>query len=446
MPTNYIMSEDQTPNASSPFSRRRFVKNTTLGTAAFGLGSLSQLSAAEDPKTKKLKVGVVGLGGRGSGAVSDILNADPDTILWATGDIFDKTKKRVAGFKKRFGGRIDTDEGKREFIGFDAYQKVIDSGVDIVLLTSTPAFRPLHFEAAIAAGKHAFIEKPFALDIPGLKKIVETAKKARSNGQSVVTGLVWRYSPHLIELHKRLQDGEIGDVLSTSSSYCGGGRPNPMPDIKYKPAEMSDMEWSLRFWQSYLELGGDGTLEYMIHGIDRMSWAMGDAMPVKCYGNGANVFPLPGANAFDSFSMRFEYADGRTADFLGRQIRRTYAASGDDIIGTKGQALARSNSASIIRDGKVVWETKGGLDYVNEHKVLTSHIRSGKVYNDVIGQFDNTHAMCIMGRSAGYTGGLITDKQLMASTDELVKNIKDLTFETPFEAREPAQPGITKFS
>ena len=440
------MSETSYSSEASCLSRRDFVKKSSIGTAAFAIGSLpfARLSAADDMKTKKLKVGVVGLGSRGSGAVRDILAADPNTILWATADIFEKTKDRVVKFKEKYGERIDTADGKREFIGFDAYQKVIDSGVDIVLLTTTPVFRPLHFEAAIAAGKHAFIEKPFAIDIPGLKQIVETAKKAKENGQSVLTGLVWRYSPHLIELHKRIRDGEIGEVLSTTSSYCGGGRPNPMPDIKFKPKTMSDMEWAQRYWQSYVELGGDCPLEYMIHGIDRMSWAMGDQMPVKCYANGANVVPLPGANAFDSFSIRYEYADGRIADFMGRQLPRTYAASGDSIFGTKGRAIADGSSASIIRDGKIAWETKGGLDYVNEHKVLTSHIREGKVYNDVLGQFDNTHAMCIMGRSAGYTGQLITDKQLMESTDNLFET-KGIDFTTPFLPRAAAQPGITKF-
>ena len=441
------MSDQQPSNDSAQASRRDFVKKSTLGTAALGLGSVyvSPLMAAEDMSKKKLKVGVVGLGGRGTGAVSDILRADPNTILWSSADIFEKSKSRLNGLKKRFAGRIDTGNGEREFIGFDAYRKVIESGVDIVLLTSTPAFRPQHFEAVINAGKHAFIEKPFALDVPGLKRIVESAKKAASNGQSVVTGLVWRYSPHLMELHKRIQDGAIGDVLSTSSSYCGGGRPNKMPDIKFKPAKMPDMEWALRYWQSYLELGGDCALEYMIHGIDRMSWAMGDEMPVKCYANGANVYPLNGANAWDNFSLRFVYADGRTADFLGRQLPRTYSASGDDIIGTKGQAFGRSGSASIVKDGKVVWETRGGLDYVNEHKVLTSHIRSGKVYNDVLDQFDTTHAICIMGRSAAYTGQLLTDKQLMDSKDLLLKT-EDVTFDSPFTARPAAQPGITKFS
>jgi len=273
------MSDQQPSNEESNSTRRSFVKKASLGTAAVGLSPLvlPSLSAAAAAGKGKLKVGVVGLGGRGTGAVRDILSADPDTVLWAVGDIFEDRMKKVSGIEKKFAGRVDTDGGKRHFVGFDAYQKVIDSGADIILLTTTPVFRPLHFEAAVAAGKHVFIEKPFALDIPGLKSIVDTAKKAQSNGQSVLTGLVWRYSPHLMELHKRIQDGEIGDVLSCSSSYSGGGRPNKMPDLKFKPATMSDMEWSLRYWQNFVELGGDGPLEFMIHGIDRMSWAMGDA-------------------------------------------------------------------------------------------------------------------------------------------------------------------------
>jgi myo-inositol 2-dehydrogenase/D-chiro-inositol 1-dehydrogenase len=441
------MSDQQPSNQESKSTRRTFVKKASLGTAAVGLSPLvlPSLGAADGAQKKKLKVGVVGLGGRGAGAVRDILSADPDTILWAVGDIFEDRMKKISGIEKKFSGRVDTDSGKRHFVGFDAYQKVIDSGVDIILLTTTPAFRPLHFEAAVAAGKHVFIEKPFALDIPGLKSIVDSAKKAQSNGQSVLTGLVWRYTTHLMEMHKRIQGGEIGDVLSTSSMYCAGGRPNKMPDIKFKPPTMSDMEWSLRYWQNYLELGGDGALEYMIHGIDRMSWAMGDQMPVKCFANGANTIPVVGANAWDSFSIRYEYADGRTSDFFGRQVPRTFAGGSDIIAGTNGRAVVDGSNVSIIKDGKTTWQSKGGLGYVNEHKIFTEHIRKGKVFNDVLGQFEHTHAITIMGREAAYTGKLITDKQLMASTDKLV-DTKGLNFKTPFKARPPAEPGTTKFS
>ena len=440
------MSDQQSSNEESKSTRRSFVKKASIGTAALGLSPLVFPSgnAAAAAGKKKLKVGVVGLGGRGSGAVRDILSADPDTILWAVGDIFEDRMKKVDGIEKKFSGRVDTDGGKRHFVGFDAYQKVIDSGVDIILLTTTPVFRPLHFKAAVDAGKHVFIEKPFALDIPGLKSVMDSAKKAQSNGQSVLTGLVWRYSPALMEMHKRIQDGEIGDVLSTSSSYCGGGRPNKMPDIKFKPASMSDMEWSLRYWQNFVELGGDGTLEYMIHGIDRMSWAMGDTLPAKCFANGGNIIPVEAANAWDQFTLRYEYADGRVADFFGRQIPGTYAASGDVITGRKGHAIAKGRDVSLVRDGKTIWKSSGGLGYVNEHKIFTEHIRKGKVYNDVIGKFDITHAICIMGRTAGYTGALLTDKQIMGSKDLLIES-KGLNFDTPFTARKSPIPGKTKF-
>lgn len=440
------MSDQNTTNEQSQVTRRSFVKNATIGTAALGLvpGAMAFPYVQAPADKKKLKVGVIGLGGRGSGAVRDALNADPDTVLWSAGDIFEGKLKSIAGFKKKYADRIDTDGGKREFVGFDAFQKVIDSGADIILLTSTPVFRPEHFKAAVAAGKHVFLEKPFALDIPGLKSIITDAKKAQSNGQSVLTGLVWRYSTHQMEMHKRIEDGEIGDVLSTSSSYSGGGRPNKMPDIKYKPKTMSDMEWSLRYWQSYLEHGGDGILEFMIHGIDRMSWSMGDTIPVKCYANGANIIPSLGANAWDSFSLSFEYADGRTSDFFGRQVPGTFAPSGDIITGSKGRAVSNGRNVAIIKDGKTTWKSSGGLGYVNEHKILIDHIRKGKVYNDIVDKLANSHACCIMGRNAAYTGQLITDKMLMSSTDVLI-DTKGLNFDTPFTARPPAQPGKTKF-
>jgi len=438
---------NQPSDNESIFSRRNFVKKGALGGAAVSLSSLGvpMVSAAEKAPKGKLKVGVVGLGGRGGGAVNDIMNIDSGTVLWAAGDISKDRFKKIEGISKKFSGRVDTDGGKREFVGFDAYQKVIDSGADIILLTTTPAFRPVQFEAAVAAGKHVFIEKPYALDIPGLHSVVETAKKAQAAGQSVLTGLVWRYTPHLMEMDQRLQDGAIGDILNVSSSYCGGGRPNQMPDPKFKPAEMSDMEWALRFWQNFLELSGDGVLEYHIHGIDRMAWWMGDQLPVRCYANGANIAPVKGANNWDSCNFSYEYEDGRTSSFFGRQIRGTYSASGDNIVGSKGRAVAQGNSAFIEVDGKKIWEGKSNLGYQQEHDIFMKHIREGKVFNDVIGQSANSHAIALMGRSAAYSGQLITGEQIMASKDILLKDVKNLTYDTPFTPRESAVPGKTKF-
>ena len=424
--------------------RREFVKKTSLGAAAVTLSPLAApFVKAQNGAKKELKVGVVGLGGRGAGAMNNILAADPNTKIWAVADIFER---RLKGFENRNNARIDTEGRKRVFLGFDGYQKVIDSGVDIVILATPPVFRPQHFAASIAAGKHVFMEKPFANDIPGLKSVVENAKKAQSAGLSVMTGLVWRYSPHLMELHKRIQDGQIGDVLSVSSTYCGGQRPNRMPDIKFKEKSgLSDMEWALKFWQNYLELSGDCMMEFMIHGLDKMSWAMGDQMPESCMGLGANIKPVVGANNWDQFAINYEYADGRRADFMGRQVPGAHAASGDAITGSKGFASLNKGGASITIDGKVVWQRKGGLGYQNEHRILVEHIRSGKVFNDVLGKMEHSHALAIMGRTAGYTGQLITREQIMSSTDELIK-VEGLNFDTPFQPRPVAEVGKTKFS
>ena len=155
--------------------------------------------------------------------------------------------------------------------------------------------------------------------------------------------------------------------------------------------------------------------------------------------------PVKGANNWDNFSLRFIYGDGRVANFFGRQIRGTYAASGDIITGSEGQAHVQGKKASITKDGKVVWQASGGLGYVNEHKIFTNHIRKGEVFNDVNDCMANSHAAAIMGRTAAYTGQLLSDKQLMASEDLLVKDIKNLNFDTPFEARPTAHPGKTKF-
>jgi len=441
---NNSKANSKTNDSSLNLERRNFVKQASLGAAAVALSPLAApYVQAQNGNNKVLKVGVVGLGGRGSGAMNNILQADPNTKIWAVADIFEK---RIKGFENRNGARIDTEGKKRVFLGFDGYQKVIDSGVDIVILATPPVFRPQHFAASIAAGKHVFMEKPFANDIPGLKSVVDNAKKAQSAGLSVMTGLVWRYSPHLMELHKRIQGGEIGDVLSVSSTYCGGRRPNTMPDIKFKEKSgLSDMEWALKFWQNYLELSGDGIMEFMIHGLDKMSWAMGDQMPEKCMGMGANIKPVTGANNWDQFALNYQYADGRRADFMGRQIPGAYAVSGDSITGSKGFASLNKGGAFITKDGKVVWQKKGGLGYKNEHQILMEHIRSGKVFNDVLGKMEHSHALAIMGRTASYTGQLVTKDQIMSSTDELIK-VEGLNFDTPFAPRPAAEVGVTKFS
>lgn len=426
----------------SGHSRQTFVKSaaTTAGLAA--TQSVFSTLHAEDLKTKTLKIGVVGLGGRGTGAVINALNADPNVKLWAAGELFEKSiHKSLDRIKKKHADRVDVSE--RTFVGFDAYQKVIDSGVDVVILTTSPAFRPVHLKAAIDAGKHVFAEKPLAVDMSGMKSVIETAKKAKSKGLSLMTGLVWRYTASMQEMHSKIAAGEIGAVTYASSTYCGGGRPNKLPPLKYRPPGVSDMEWGMKYWQNHLEFSGDGILEFMIHGIDKLSWGMGDRKPVSCYANGGNASPLEGSNNWDNFSLFFEYKDGSRANFLGRQIPGTAAPSGDYILGTKGQAGL--NSTAYIKKGdKTTWSTKkGSLGYDAEHKLLLDTIRGGGTYNDVINKLEVSHVMALMGRAAAYTGKIITWDQIMNSNEKLF-DMENISFDTTFKPRMQAVQGKTK--
>jgi len=431
------------PNLLPDHSRQLFVKSMVATTASLAASqfAFSGLNA-EDLATKTLKIGVVGMGGRGTGAVMNSLSADPNVQLWAAGEIFEQQlTKSLEKITTRFSDRVQVPK-ERQFVGFDAYQKVIDSGVDLVILTTSPAFRPLHLKAAVAAGKHVFAEKPLAVDTNGLKSVIETAKKAKAAGISIMTGLVWRYTAALQEMHAKIGAGEIGSITYASSTYCGGGRPNKLPPAKFRPPQINDMEWAMRYWQNYVEFSGDGILEFMVHGIDKLSWAMGDRQPVSCYANGGNAVPHEGSNNWDNFSLFFEYADGSRANFMGRQIPKTDAPSGDYIVGTKGQAGLNSN-AYISKDGNIVWsKDKGNLGYDEEHKLLLDTIRKGGTYNDILGKMEVSHSMAMMGRAAAYTGKVITWDDFMKS-DERFFDMENISFSTPFTPRATACQGIT---
>lgn len=419
-------------------SRQEFMKTAAVVTA--GVSSLS----AESLKEKKLKVGVVGLGGRGTGAVMNSLKADPNTELWAAGELFeDKMNKAMASIGKKFADRVSVPK-ERQFIGFDAYKKVIDSGVDVVILTTSPAFRPHQLKYAIDAGVHTFAEKPLAVDMTGMKSVMETARKAKAAGISIMTGLVWRYTPSLQKMHSVIQAGEIGEVTYATSSYSGGGRPNKIPPAKYKDPRMSDMAWAMKYWQNFVEFSGDGIMEFMIHGIDKLCWGTGDKKPVRCYANGGNASPLEGSNNWDNFSLFFEYEDGSRSNFLGRQIPGTSPPREDYIQGSKGYAALNSGIKIVKGDKEIMSEKIGGLGYDAEHKLLMEHIRGGKTYNDIIEKMEVSHIMALMGRAAAYTGKIITWDEMMKSEENLF-DMENISFESSFAARHVAQPGKTKF-
>lgn len=272
-------------------SRRDFIKSSALGTLGVlsTVGVPALLTGCSSPKKKvtvtvpeilasapegrPLKAGLVGCGGRGTGAACNFLDAGPGLQITALGDVFPDKLDACRKTLKDKGQEI-TDENC--FLGFDAYQKVIDSGVDVVLLCTPPVFRPMHFEYAIEKGKHCFIEKPCAVDPVGAKRVLVTAKKADQQGLSVISGTIRRSQKDCIETYRRVAEGAIGDIVSAHVTRLGGA----LWYINRRP-EWNDMEYMLRNWVNFCWTSGDLVVEQFVHEIDMMSWFMGDKTPVQ---------------------------------------------------------------------------------------------------------------------------------------------------------------------
>ena len=290
-------------------NRRKFIKETgmaVLGSSvAFNIGYAK--TSAYQPNEKTLKVGLVGCGGRGTGAAGQAISADPDVQLTAMADIFpDRLNKSHEAIKEIHPDKVSVDEEHR-FIGFDAYKKLIESDVDVVLLATPPAFRPDHLTAAIEGGKHVFAEKPMAVDAPGVRKVLAAAKKAKEKGLSLTSGYCLRYDNEKRAFFKRLLDGDIGQIRSMSSTRYGG-------ELWYKPRqpEWTQMEYQLRNWYYYDWLSGDFVVEMHVHNIDLMSWAMGNRNPINAVGIGGRQVRVDKkyGNIYDHLAVEFEYENG----------------------------------------------------------------------------------------------------------------------------------------
>jgi predicted dehydrogenase len=257
-------------------SRRDFLKTSSVVAAGALAASLPIARSAHAAGSDILKIGLVGCGGRGTGAAGNALTADENTKLVAMGDAFaDRLETSLNNLKKGFKDRVAVDKDHC-FSGFDAYEKVINSDIDVILLAETPHFRPKHLKAAVAAGKHIFCEKPVAVDGPGVRSILETTEEARKKNLNLVSGLCWRYHTGVQETIKRVLDGAIGDIVAMQENYLTGtlwhrGR---------KP-EWKEMEYQMRNWYYYSWLSGDHNVEQHVHSLDKAMWAMHDEPPAK---------------------------------------------------------------------------------------------------------------------------------------------------------------------
>ncbi len=406
----------------SKWSRRDFIGSLTAAGAlmlAYGNGrSIAQSSTAQmldvAPDGPLLKVGLIGCGGRGTGAAMNLLAAGPNIEFVALADTFqNRLDNARATIEERMGKTISDD---RCFTGLDGFRKVMDSDADMVILATPPYFRPEHFTAAIDAGKHVFMEKPVAVDPVGIRMVIETADKADTLGLKVVTGTQRRHQHDYVETYKRIADGAIGEIVAARCYWNQG-------QLWYRERQegWTEAEAMLRDWVNWCWLSGDHIVEQHVHNIDVINWFTG-LHPVKAVGFGARMRRVTG-DQFDFFNIDFEMPNGMHVHSMCRQIHGCANNVSEYIVGTKGSSNCRD---TIYReDGSVAWEydssikeITGDTPYVQEHIDLVTAIRTDQPINEARNTAISTMT-AIMGRQSAYTGRETTWEEMMALEDKL---------------------------
>jgi predicted dehydrogenase len=403
---------------SEKMTRRDFVKSGSAAGAAALAGC--SVAPAEIPmvhggQEPTLRIALVGCGGRGTGAAENCLNAAENVQIVAMGDMF---PDRLNGAKKSLSAHPGFKVNDTHcFTGLEAYKKVLDTTADLVLFATPPGFRPLHFEAAVAAGKNVFLEKPVAVDPVGVRKVIETGKKAAEKKLGVLSGTQYRHQVSFMETVKRIQDGMIGEILGGRAYYNTGTLWH-----RERQKDQSDVEWQLRNWIYFDYLSGDHIVEQHIHTIDATDWVMG-GHPVKAVATGGRQVRVEEVfgNIYDHFTVDYEYGKGRHVMSMARQIANVANHTGATFIGTKGEVDLYN---AVIRDldGKVLWKHPEkpniGKAYVQEHADLIASIRAGKPINESQRVAEST-LTAILGREAAYTGQEIKFDELLASDLDL---------------------------
>jgi len=400
-------------------SRRQFVKGSTLvasGAMATAMDLKRSVHAAGDDM---LKVGLIGCGGRGTGAATQALMADSRVKLTAMADVFeDRLHQSLRSLTKTEGleAKIDVPPEK-QFVGFDAYQQVLSSDVDVVLLTTPPHFRPMHLQAAVAAGKHVFAEKPCAVDAVGVHSVLRSCEEAKKKNLAVVSGLCLRYHPPYREAIQRIRDGAIGDLRTLMANDYRG----PIW-VKPRQPEWTDMHWQMQNWYYFTWLSGDFNVEQHVHNLDLCAWAMGDEYPVKAIGMGGREVrkgPEYG-NIFDHHGVVYEYANGARLISNTRQIEGCKSDISVAVLGSKGTAQLTERRNGVRISAQSEWSYRGEEKnlYQVEHDELFASIRVGKPINN--GEYMAKSTMlAIMGRMATYTGQEITWDMAWNSKEDL---------------------------
>jgi myo-inositol 2-dehydrogenase/D-chiro-inositol 1-dehydrogenase len=436
------MAQIVKPFCEGKTSRRTMLKASLLAGAgiAVGIGRTAYAGGGDI-----LKVGLVGCGGRGTGAAINALAADKGVRLTAMADAFaEKIAPSLQQIKNAYPEQVDVKDDHC-FVGFDAYRQLIATDVDVVVLALPSHFHCIQLKAAVEAGKHVFVEKPHAVDPVGVRMVAEACEIAKQKNLSVVSGLCWRYDLGARELMKRICDGAIGDVTAVRETYMTG-----FSWTRPRQPGHSEMEYQMRNWYNFHWLSGDLPGLTLIHSLDKGSWAMGDKPPVRAWGVGGRQVRTATefGDVYDHHTIVYEYANGSQMFGFVRQQSGCFDDASDMIIGTKGRADITRHRI----DGENPWRYSGPkpVPYDVEHQEMFAAIRAGTPINN--GNYMATSTMlAVLGRMVSYSGAMITWEDAMKSQLSLAPSGYAFDADPPTkpdgDGRYPiAMPGITKFS
>ncbi|MDD4269275.1 MAG: Gfo/Idh/MocA family oxidoreductase [Pirellulales bacterium] len=432
---------DQTKiNHPANRSRRDFLK----ASAAAAIGSLAIAPRVHAGGDDILRVGLVGCGGRGCGAAVNALNADPQAKLVAMADLFDdKVQNGRKMIAKAKPGQTDVSD-EQCFVGFDGYKNVLAADVDVVLIATASRFHPEYFAAAVAAGKHVFIEKPHFIDAPGMHAVDATCKQAEEKGLCVMSGLCWRYDRGVQETVKRILDGAIGKIVAIQECYL-----RTPYRLMTRPEGLTELQWQLRNWYHFNWLSGDDVLQSLIHNLDKTSWMTDERPPVSAFAVGGRsqcVEPHFG-DQFDHTAICYEYDDGLRVYGFSRAQAGVWNETSDNILGTKGRCNLLKNRI----EGETNWQYEGPTAsmYDEEHVALFQAIRAGKPLSCRRYMINST-MLGLLGRMTGYTGKKITWEEAINSKEVLGPAQLDWDTQPPILPGDDGTyacpiPGITPF-
>lgn len=437
-----MVNETRVTTSDASESRRGFLKTSGQAYAAGAAASILAAPNVHAAGSDLLRLGLVGCGGRGTGAAKQALTADPKTQLVAVADAFAEPMYiclQSLAKQTDIASQINVDEEHR-FGGFDGFKQVLESDVDVVLLCTPPQFRPLQLRAALEAGKHVFAEKPVAVDAPGVQSVLESTELAKNKKLSIVSGLNSRYSFAMQEMMRRIHEGAIGEITALHAvRYAGGVWVRP------RKVGMTEMEYQMRNWYYFTWLSGDFNVEQFVHQYDQISWAMQNEYPERCYSTGGRQARTGDeyGHIFDHFSSVFEYAGGARAFMTTRHQRGCSNESNVVITGTKGTATLGRRNPGIT--GEVNWhppETKETDSHQLEHDAFFAALRQGQNINN--GEYmAKSTMMAILARMTAYTGQTLSWDDGMNSKLDLSPASYDWDADPPESS--VAVPGVTPF-